>query len=162
MQTSHRNKRTESAPPAPSHRQQCCEHRQSCWESSRAPSLLAKAFRLLNGIQQLLLQLFIALVRRQIQAVKAGETGCCEWGGSPVLLPPCSPPEGPLPRVPPAAASHGRRAYRQLDPHAAPQGHQELSPCAPHSSHSPRMAPRQPRLFANFIDAEFLRPVAAC
>lgn len=111
VQTSHRNKRTESARPAPSRRQQCCEHCRSCWESSRAPSLLAKAFRLLNGIQQLLLQLFVALVGRQIQAVKAGETGCCERGREPstaaTLLPTAgSPPTGPPQQLHPMGERH--------------------------------------------------------
>lgn len=37
--------------------------------------LLSKALRLLNGVQQLLLQLFIALVRREVQAVETVERG---------------------------------------------------------------------------------------
>lgn len=44
------------------------------WESTKAPSLLSKSFRLLDRVKQLLLQLFVALVGREIQAVKAGET----------------------------------------------------------------------------------------
>lgn len=37
--------------------------------------LLSKALRLLNGVQQLLLQLFIALVRWEIQTVETVERG---------------------------------------------------------------------------------------
>lgn len=68
-------------------------------ESTKAPSLLSKSFRLLNRIQQLLLQLFVALVGREIQTVKAGETAeAVNSAAIPILLPTAGSP--------PASATH--------------------------------------------------------
>lgn len=40
---------------------------------SQGASLLPKAFRLLDGEHELLLQLLVALVRREVQTIKATE-----------------------------------------------------------------------------------------
>lgn len=66
----------------------------TAWKSTKAPSLLSKSFRLLNGIKQLLLQLFIALVGREIQAVKAGETAEAVNSAANPALPPWQGPPG--------------------------------------------------------------------
>lgn len=66
----------------------------TAWKSTKAPSLLSKSFRLLNGIKQLLLQLFIALVGREIQAVKTGETAEAVNCAANPTLPPWQGPPG--------------------------------------------------------------------
>lgn len=85
--------------------------------------LLSKALSLLDGVQQLLFQLFIALVGWQIQTVKAVKKRQ-EWyqeGPTSLQAPTCQLP-----------------------------------------ANSPRMAPGQPGLLANSVNAEFLGSIAPC
>lgn len=145
------------------------------WESTKAPSLLSKSFRLLNRIKQLLLQLFVALVGREIQAVKAGETAeAVNSAAIPVLLPTAGSPQaaatrsscGKDARPGTAATSRGNAGGGDggcPGPHAGTaSGCPRALLTGPRRNDLPCMAPRQPRLFANFIDAEFLGPIAAC
>lgn len=148
----------------------------SCpWESTKAPSLLSKSFRLLNRIKQLLLQLFVALVGGEIQAVKAGETAeAVNSAAIPVLLPTAGSPQaaaarsscGKDARPGTAATSRGNAGGGDggcPGPHAGTaSGCPHALLTGPSRNDLPCMAPRQPRVFANFIDAEFLGPVAAC
>lgn len=80
-----------------------------CWREWEGQPwlLLPKTLGLLDGIQQLLFQLLIALVGREVQAVEAVKDRRVAWGdqGFRVLPPPVRLPACRLPANSPCMAS---------------------------------------------------------
>lgn len=102
----HRGLRTSRGGLGPGHRPA------ALWECPTAPSLLSKPFRLLDGVKQLLLQLFVALVGREIQAVEAGERA--EAGTRPGTAVPAHGMDSPVqPHRVPCVPTHSGQAEGQ-------------------------------------------------
>lgn len=113
--------------------------------SGRFLLLLTESFRFLDGKQQLLLQLFKALVRWQIQTVKTAEetkdiNGIFTFELTPELV---------------------RFQLKQGLLQSLLSVHRTNSRTG-HKVHEPRVTPRKPSVLSHLLNAELLRPVTSC